>query len=365
MGAIAISDMGTRRPTQVQSSELALNGGFEVDLSNWTGPAEFTQSGGQMIMTAVGFNDELKQDVPPLTANKTYRYFIDVDSVSSGQLALILANISVENITAAGVYVGELTVGASPVDLDIGIAGKDGGGTTAVINTVSVKEFEGERFKLGPELWNDEPDVIEPGWEKVGPGEWKVDGSQGGNSEIKITGAIPRAGVNYLTEFEITEFTTGNARTIMSVDAGTIRDAVGFYSEALLSEADGGAIEIRVNVLFEGTIKNISFREQLAETIQETALTASDTLAYASEQSMVLILRNGSGGALTPKLDGADGALVSVEGVGSVDVSAGYIMESIADGAVVAIRLDGIKEFLPGVLTITGADGITATCIRF
>ena len=99
-----------------------------------------------------------------------------------------------------------------------------------------------------------------------------------------------------------------------------------------------------------------------AVVVAETTLGASDTFEYGS--GSILMLRNASGGALTPKIDGADGTTVKVDGLPPVDVSAGYTLASVANGAVVAIRLDGIHEHLKGVITITGADAMVATLLQ-
>ena len=99
--------------------------------------------------------------------------------------------------------------------------------------------------------------------------------------------------------------------------------------------------------------------------VAETTLGSSDTIAFAQGQKMVLILRNASGGALTPKIDGDGGTTVFVEGVGDVSVAGGYTLASIANGAVVAIHLDTVEAYCKGTVTITGGLDIVATCIRF
>ena len=96
-------------------------------------------------------------------------------------------------------------------------------------------------------------------------------------------------------------------------------------------------------------------------TLTETTLTASDTLTYKASSKMVLSLRNPTAGALTPVIDGDGGTTVPVAGIGSVDVSGGYSVGSIAAGAAVAIPLDTISKFLNGVVTVTGGSGLVAT----
>lgn len=96
-------------------------------------------------------------------------------------------------------------------------------------------------------------------------------------------------------------------------------------------------------------------------TVTETTLGASDTFTYRPNTGQVLTLRNATGGALTPVIDGDGGTTVPVSGIGSVDVSSGYSVGSIAAGVVKAIPLDTIAEYLRGTIAVTGGTGIVAT----
>lgn len=102
-----------------------------------------------------------------------------------------------------------------------------------------------------------------------------------------------------------------------------------------------------------------------AAVVTETTLTASDTLVYVSSGRQVLILKNGTAGALTVNIDGDGASTVNVGGVGSIDISSGFSTGAIAAGAVRAIQLDGIKAYLAGTIAITGGAGITATLLTF
>ena len=95
-------------------------------------------------------------------------------------------------------------------------------------------------------------------------------------------------------------------------------------------------------------------------TVVQTTLTASDTLLYNGER-MVLTLRNGTAGALTPVITGSTATTVAVPGYGTVSVASGYAVGSVAANAVVAIPLDSIKAYLKGIITVTGGVGMTAT----
>lgn len=91
---------------------------------------------------------------------------------------------------------------------------------------------------------------------------------------------------------------------------------------------------------------------------------ATDSLVYDESKTQVLVLQNATAGALTPVIDGAGGTTVNAPGVGSVDVSAGYSVGSIAAGAQKAIVLSTISAYLQGVIAITGGTGIVAMLLE-
>lgn len=100
-----------------------------------------------------------------------------------------------------------------------------------------------------------------------------------------------------------------------------------------------------------------------ARVVTETTLGASDTLVY--KPKAILELRNPTGGALVPNIKGAGGTTVSVPGLGSVSVTSGYTLPSIAAGATVAVPLDSISEYLKGVVTVTLGTGLVARLINY
>jgi hypothetical protein len=102
-----------------------------------------------------------------------------------------------------------------------------------------------------------------------------------------------------------------------------------------------------------------------ARTVSRTTLGASDTFVYNPSKNPVLELDNVTGGALTPKIDGAGGTVVPVAGVGDVSVADGLTLESIPAGAKVAIPLRSISAYLQGVITVTGGTGIKASLLEF
>lgn len=95
-----------------------------------------------------------------------------------------------------------------------------------------------------------------------------------------------------------------------------------------------------------------------------TTLGSSDTLTYDSSKKQLLVLRNTTGGSLTLNIDGADGTTVSVPGVGTVNVSSG-VNVTVAAGASKSVLLSSIRAYLQGVVTLSGASGMTAQLFNF
>jgi hypothetical protein len=100
--------------------------------------------------------------------------------------------------------------------------------------------------------------------------------------------------------------------------------------------------------------------------VTQTTLTGTaDTFTYNATASQILILFNDTGGSLSPVIDGNGATTVTVAGIGSVDVSSGYAVGSIAAGATKAIPLDTIKHFLSGTIAITSGTGLVASLLSF
>lgn len=91
-------------------------------------------------------------------------------------------------------------------------------------------------------------------------------------------------------------------------------------------------------------------------------LTASDTFTYVPGD--VMTLRNPTAGALVPTLDGADGTVIGLPGVGNVSVAAGITLASIAISGERIIFLDTIAAYLQGLVTVTGGTGLICTIAR-
>lgn len=100
--------------------------------------------------------------------------------------------------------------------------------------------------------------------------------------------------------------------------------------------------------------------------VTQTTLNGTDSLVYNASARPVLVLRNPTAGALSPVIDGNGGTTVQVAGVGSVDVSGGYAVGSIAaTTGIVAIPLDSISAYLQGTIAITSGTGLVATLLEF
>lgn len=103
----------------------------------------------------------------------------------------------------------------------------------------------------------------------------------------------------------------------------------------------------------------------LARAMTMTTLNGTDSFTYRADRRAVLILRNPTGGALSPVIDGDGGTTVNVAGVGSVSVSSGYSVGSIAAGAAVAIPLDTISAYLAGTIAVNSGTGLIASLLEF
>ncbi len=98
-------------------------------------------------------------------------------------------------------------------------------------------------------------------------------------------------------------------------------------------------------------------------TLTETTLNGSDTFTYQAGD--VLILRNPTGGTITPTLDGAGGTTVPVDGLGDITVSSGLALAGIPAGAARVIPLDTIRFYLQGVTSILTGTGLVASIQRY
>lgn len=93
--------------------------------------------------------------------------------------------------------------------------------------------------------------------------------------------------------------------------------------------------------------------------INETTLSADDTLTINTAKKQLLILRNDTGGSLTATLDGDGGTTVTLPGVGVVDVSGGKPIV-VGAGLKVAVVLSTLSAYTKGVVHLTGGANLKA-----
>ena len=101
------------------------------------------------------------------------------------------------------------------------------------------------------------------------------------------------------------------------------------------------------------------------KTVTETTLNGTDSLVYNASGREVLVLRNPTGGAISPVIDGNGGTTVPVAGVGNVDVSGGFAVGSIPAGQARAIPLDTISAYLQGTVAVNSGTGLVAALYTY
>ncbi len=100
--------------------------------------------------------------------------------------------------------------------------------------------------------------------------------------------------------------------------------------------------------------------------VTETTLTGSDTFSYFKARSPVLVISNATGSPVSDiNIDGDGATSVSVSGYGVIDLTGGYDVPEVADGASVALKLAGIEKYLTGTIALTGGTGCTAQLLEF
>lgn len=102
-----------------------------------------------------------------------------------------------------------------------------------------------------------------------------------------------------------------------------------------------------------------------ASLVTETTLTASDTFTYNRDKEPVLTIRNATASPVTVNIDGDGATAKVVGGIGSIDLTGGFSTPAIAAGAVYAIRLNTISEYLSGTIAVTGGSGAIATLMEY
>jgi len=116
-----------------------------------------------------------------------------------------------------------------------------------------------------------------------------------------------------------------------------------------------------------GTLNASSLAPGGLITPTELTLTAADTIVWnARKPNAVLVLRNPTGAGISPTITGSlASASIPVKGYGNVSAAAGLALGAIPAGVTRYLPLDSRKEFLQGVISITGGAGLIATLLQF
>lgn len=100
-------------------------------------------------------------------------------------------------------------------------------------------------------------------------------------------------------------------------------------------------------------------------TVARTTLNGTDSFVYNGNKRPVLLLKNPTGGAISPVIDGADAdAAYAVPGVGEQDLTGGYAVGAIAAGAEARINLEDISAYLQGTIAINSGSGLEAALLE-
>ena len=107
-------------------------------------------------------------------------------------------------------------------------------------------------------------------------------------------------------------------------------------------------------------ITNTQFESTGKVTATQTTLNGTDSFTYTPGVTKYLILRNPTGGAISPVIDGDGATSEYLAGVGSITTSGGFAVGSIAAGAVSVVDLDAISAYLKGTIAINSGSGLVA-----
>lgn len=92
----------------------------------------------------------------------------------------------------------------------------------------------------------------------------------------------------------------------------------------------------------------------------QTTLNGTDSFVYVPGVTKYLVLRNPTGGSISPVIDGDGATTEYLVGVGHVNIASGYAVGPIAAGAAVVISLEAIRAYLKGTIAITSGTGLVA-----
>ena len=92
----------------------------------------------------------------------------------------------------------------------------------------------------------------------------------------------------------------------------------------------------------------------------QTTLNGTDSFIYVPGVTKYLVMRNPTGGSISPVIDGDGATTEYLVGVGHVNIAGGFAVGPIAAGAAVVIDLDAIRAYLKGTIAITSGTGLVA-----
>lgn len=105
-------------------------------------------------------------------------------------------------------------------------------------------------------------------------------------------------------------------------------------------------------------IRQTSLKADGAVAVNVTTLSSSELILFQPDGNQFLVIENITASSLTPKLTGSQALeQFDVRGVGYQNLSGGLTLPAIAAGANAAIPLHSIREWLRGVVTLTGCAG--------
>lgn len=112
------------------------------------------------------------------------------------------------------------------------------------------------------------------------------------------------------------------------------------------------------------TIAQTSIGGKSSRAAAMTTMTSSDTFNYQPGTGQLLYLRNPTGGALTPVINGSLNTAAVVNGGPDIATTSGLTLPAVpATTGSVVIPLDTIAAYLQGTITITGCTGMIAVLL--
>ena len=247
--------------SQEGSEELA-NSDFTNGLTSWNGGIGNTVVNNQLIANSSGiFYQGLN-----LTANKTYKAEINIESISQGGVKFYCQGNQSATITTSGVHTIYIVSGSSNILVGINPQGT----FEAVVNSISFSEV-GQDWTLGT------------GW-SIGENKAIATNATGNLLQTNVF----TIGKTYKINFTINEVTSGNGVKVKCGSTnGTIRNTEGTYVEYLTCTGSAHLF-IDPNISFSGSVTNISVKEvgQNWDIVGEAELTEQGGRIYSSSGSV-------------------------------------------------------------------------------